>query len=146
MISIVISNPPVLEISHQSAVAWSKDFIVWEIKSTDMRVKKVKIVAEDMVIDATKTVPAIDLFPNLATPKEIVKEVAYVQSEPHPRGYALAWGLAPAVPNQKNGRSVDKYGVYGLDEYGAKVAERDPVIITDPPPIPGVEVPDVSVP
>jgi len=137
-----LSKDPVLEISHEAVTTWSKDFIVWEIKSTDDRVKKVKIVAEDMVIDAQNTVKAKNLFPNLIPPTAVEKEVAYVATGKHAKGYALAWGLAPEVPNLKNGRSVDKYGVYGFDGNGKQIAERDPVIITDPPPIPGVEVPD----
>jgi len=34
-----LSKDPVLEISHEAVTTWSKDFIVWEIKSTDDRVK-----------------------------------------------------------------------------------------------------------
>jgi hypothetical protein len=133
-------DAPIIEISHEAVVAWSEEIIAWEIESTDDRVKTVKIAAEAMVVGGSTKAPR-ELFPNLPDKTEVVKDIDYITTGSHPRGYALAWGVAPTVANQKDARSVDKYAVYGLDGNGKPVATRDPVIITDPPPIPGIEVP-----
>ena len=136
--------PPRIDISHAVVRVQSEGFIVWEIESTDDRVKSVKIQAEAMKVGGKKLKP-LELFrrsaskpPNSKTQR--VKSLTYVGKKKNPRGYALVWGLAPQVFG-KGKRKVHKYGVYGLDGAGNPVVGRDPEIITDPPPIPGVEVP-----
>jgi hypothetical protein len=135
--------PPRIDISHEAVRVQSEGFIVWEIESTDDRVKGVKIQAEAMRVGGKK-VQALELFrksvlsqPDSETRR--VKDLTYVGKE-NQRGYALIWGLAPEVSG-KGQRRVHKYGIYGLDRHGKPIAGRDPEIITDPPPIPGVEVP-----
>jgi hypothetical protein len=137
--------PPRIDISHEVVRVQSEGFIVWEIESTDPRVKGVKIQAEGMKVGRKKLKP-LELFrksvmkpPNSKTQR--VKSLTYVGKKNSPRGYALIWGMAPQVFG-KGQRKVHKYGIYGLDGAGNPVVGRDPEIITDPPPIPGVEVPD----
>jgi hypothetical protein len=151
--------PPRIDISHEAVRVQSEGFIVWEIESTDDRVEKVKIVAEDIVINNNPSIPASKLFREADvkatgngplwddSDTQRVKTFAKYGHVGDPqkdekRAYALIWGLAPQVPDPTQ-RKVDKYGIYGVyKENGIdQVVSRDPEIITDPPPIPGVEVP-----
>jgi hypothetical protein len=136
--------PPRIDVSHEAVRVQSEGFIVWEVESTDDRVKGVRIQAEPMKV-GRKTIKALELFrksvlgpPDSKTRR--VKDLTYVGKKSNPRGHALIWGLAPKVSG-KGQRRVHKYGVYGLDLNGKAIVGRDPEIITDPPPIPGVEVP-----
>jgi len=139
---------PRIDLSQEVVRVQSEGFIVWEIESTDPRVERVRIEAEPMP-SVGKDIPQ-KFFrtatqqspPNSDTVRE--KTLQYTAT-PHPedpdkkqwRGYGLIWGVAPRV---ERNRSVDKYAVHGYLKDG-RVISRDPEIITDPPPIPGVEVP-----
>jgi hypothetical protein len=158
--------PPRIDISHEVVRVQSEGFIVWEIESDDERVERVKIAAQAMTIPGVHNdlpIPPSPLFRE-AELKATGNDPSWDDSDTQrvktleryapvgetaldeKRAYALIWGLAPQVRNPNN-RRVDKYGIYALyresDDPGAPrhVVERDPEIITDPPPIPGIEVP-----